>query len=87
MAAFFISYGEFLQIAPFRVGFYLIIFEVNLEDTFACFEKYSSKLDISRSLITIFAFTYRLLNHAKGYVSVCVCFIEKRLLTLFLGFS
>ena len=74
MAAFFISYGEFLQIAPFRVGFkfYLTIFEVNLEDTFACFEKYSSKLDISRSLIRIFAFTYRLLYLAKSYVSVCV---------------
>ena len=80
---------SFLQIAPFRVGFkfYLTIFEVNFEDTFACFEKYSSKLDISRSLIRIFAFTYRLLNLAKGYVSVCVFIIEKRLLTLFLGFS
>ena len=32
------------------------IFEVNLEDTFARCEKYSSKLDISRSLIRIFAF-------------------------------
>ena len=61
MAAFFISYGEFLQIAPFRVGF--------------------------KFYLTIFAFTYRLLNLAKGNVSVCVFIIEKRLLTLFLGFS
>ena len=29
-------------------------FEIDLEYTFACFEKYSSKLDISRSLIRIF---------------------------------
>ena len=27
---------------------------LNLEDTFARYEKYSSKLDISRSLVTIF---------------------------------
>ena len=47
-------------------------FEIDLEYTFACFEKYSSKLDISRSLIRIFAFTYRLLYLAKSYVSVCV---------------
>ena len=31
------------------------IFEINLQDTFARYEKYSSKLDISRSLIRIFA--------------------------------
>ena len=30
------------------------IFEINLEDTFARREKYSSKLDISRSLMRIF---------------------------------
>ena len=32
----------------------LRIFEINLENTFVRFEKYSSKLDISRSLIHIF---------------------------------
>ena len=30
------------------------IFEINLQDTFARYEKYSSKLDISRSFIRIF---------------------------------
>ena len=33
----------------------LRIFEINREDTCARIEKYSSKLDISRSLIRIFA--------------------------------
>ena len=31
------------------------IFAINLQDTCACSEKYSNKLDISRSLISIFA--------------------------------
>ena len=31
------------------------IFDLKIEDTFARFEKYSSKLDISRSLIRIIA--------------------------------
>ena len=38
----------------------IIIFEVNLQDTFTRCEKYRSKLHISRSFIIIFAELYTL---------------------------
>ena len=37
------------------IRLFFIIFEINLQDTFTHFEKYSSKLDISHSFIRIFA--------------------------------
>ena len=46
------------------------IFEVNLEYTFACGEKYSSKLYISRSLVTIFA---------SMKLDVLICTIDERI--------
>ena len=44
----------------------ICVFETNLEDTFIRFEKYSSKLDISRSFICIFA-----PNYVKMQTALC----------------
>ena len=42
------------------------VFEINLEDTFARLEKTSSKLDVFRSLIRIFAPTHQSTQWAGG---------------------
>ena len=54
------AYGEsdlvtlFFCLSFFAVSYIISIFEINLEDTFARSNKYSSKLDLSCSLIRIF---------------------------------
>ncbi len=39
--------------------YFFLIFEINFEYTFIRFEKYSSKLDISRSFIRIFVMVFK----------------------------
>ncbi len=44
-----------IQVNLIFLARFFLIFEMNLQDTFARFEKYSSKLDIYRSFFRIFA--------------------------------
>ena len=52
------------------------IFEINLQDICACSEKYSNKLDISRSLISIFAFA-KILALAVKNIQASLIFLAR----------
>jgi hypothetical protein len=53
------------------------IFEINLQDTCACSEKYSNKLDISRSLISIFAVITKILALAVKNIQASLIFLAR----------
>ena len=57
-------------------------FEVNLEDTCTRCEKYSSKLDISRSFIYIFEVTSKIFSLAVKNIQASLIFLARLFVSL-----